>query len=125
MSQHYVSFDTLKKIIRLDEQMIGTATLLRMLSRCSELQHPLRRSEKAILSEINDARIRYRERSGSKKHQVDSDEMKCNVLLQAAIGRINVKDTSLRQEMIKSLENAERILKGNVQQNIYSERFSC
>lgn len=113
MSQHYVSSDTMKKIMRLDGQLIGTATLLRMLSRCTELQHPLRRSEKAILTEINNTKVKYRERNGSNKHQVDSDEMKCNVLLQAAIGRIDVRDHSLRQEMLKSFESAERILKGN------------
>lgn len=113
MSKHYVSCDTMKKIMRLDEQLIGTATLLRMLSKCTELQHPLRRSEKAILTEMNDTKVKYRERNGFNKYQVDSDEMKCNVLLQAAIARIDVRDHSLRQEMIKSFESSKRILKGN------------
>lgn len=116
MSQHYLRIDTMKMVSRLAQSPSSTSYLLQLLARCEEVQqHPLRRSEKKILNQLNDGKIRFRAKGVAIKNVVNTTEMKVNILIQAGIGRLLHHDDTLYSEMLECMEGSERVLRGKRQ----------
>lgn len=114
MSKHHLSLETMKRVARLAQSPSSTSYLLQVLACCEEMQqHPLRRSEKKRLNELNDSKVRYRVKGNSIKRVVNSTEMKINILLQAGIGRLLPKSDPLYAAMTEYMEPAQRILRGS------------
>lgn len=113
MSQHYLGIETMKMMPQLAQTPSSTAYLLQFLAGCKEIQqHPLRRSEKKVLNQLNDGKIRYRAKGVSIKNVVNTTEMKVNILIQAGIGRLLHEYDPLYSEMQECMEGSERVLRG-------------
>ncbi|DAZ99229.1 TPA: LOW QUALITY PROTEIN: hypothetical protein N0F65_008096, partial [Lagenidium giganteum] len=78
---------------------------------CQEIQHPLRRSERSLLADINETKIRFSVSFPSSKDTAACTIAKSNILIQAGIGRVSVGDPSLAHDMIQCLNEAQRMLK--------------
>ncbi|KAH9104506.1 hypothetical protein AeMF1_019437 [Aphanomyces euteiches] len=94
---------------------VTTETLLTTVANqiCHEV--PLRRHDKATLNKINQAFAQYRLKGAAGKYLVQTDQMKCNLLLQIALGRISVEDDYLALEIQSCVENAQRIVRAAVE----------
>lgn len=116
MSQHFLGIETMRAISRLAQTPLSTSYLLQLLAGCEEIrQHPLRRSEKKLLNQLNDGQIRFRAKGVAIKNVVNTTEMKVNILIQAGIGRLLHQDNLLYSEMLECMEGSERVLRGEQQ----------
>ena len=81
----------------------STSELLHVLSSCELLQVPLRRSEKKVLNELH-TQTRYRIKSElpPSKIKVQDPAHKTFVLLQCAIGQLELGDYSMRQVRLRA-----------------------
>ena len=114
MTRHMIKFGTMKVLMELFDQN-DIASLLLALSKCTELQKPLRRDEKSTLNALMKA-LRF-----PLKAKVQSTDSKVYVLLQAAVGRLNIIDFSLRVEQSEMVDVVLRILAAL--QNLCIERL--
>lgn len=113
MSQHHLKLDTMRRVSRLAQTPSSISYLLQTIARCQEVQqHPLRRSEKKRLNQLNTDKIRYRVKSTAAKNAVNSTEVKSNILVQAGIGRLLQQDDPFHAEMQECLESSQRVLRG-------------
>lgn len=112
MSELYLSFESVRCIQTIENTCTSMIDVLSALSRLQGVQQPLRRSEKATLINLNDHMIRYRVKVCGSTSQVVSEEMKVNILLQAAIGRALICDEQLVQETNLVADEALRFLTG-------------
>lgn len=74
------------------------------MSRAKELNKPVRRSEKKLLNDMMKS-LRF-----PLKIRVQEPQHKAYVLLQAAVGRLDIKDFALRVEQSEIVESALRIM---------------
>ncbi|TYZ57323.1 hypothetical protein PybrP1_008037 [[Pythium] brassicae (nom. inval.)] len=116
MSHHNIGTDTTRRLARLAQSPASTSYILQTLAGCEEVQeHPIRRSEKKRLNQLNADEIRYRVKSSAAKCAVDSIEMKSNILIQAGIGRLLSQDDPLHAEMLMCMESSQRVLRALVE----------
>lgn len=71
---------------------------LKAISEIEDMHRPCRRNEKAKLKEAHE-NIKYKFDVPKSKLRISTPEQKAYILLQCAIGQINLEDNTLRQEM--------------------------
>ncbi|ETW04616.1 hypothetical protein H310_03811 [Aphanomyces invadans] len=113
MSQNCIKFDDIVAIqyfVQSEQETTQESLLDMAASRiCSHV--PLRRSDKATLNELNQAKVRFRIRGETGKYLIQTDAMKANILLQCALGRIAFDDDYLALEVDTCVEMALRIIR--------------
>ncbi|RLN99319.1 hypothetical protein DYB28_012261 [Aphanomyces astaci] len=114
MSQNCIKYDDMVAIRDLvqSKRHASMETLLDVTAGriCGHV--PLRRNDKAALNILNQTKVKYRVKGAAAgKYLVQTDRMKANVLLQAALGRVQLDDDSLAFEMDTCVEMALRIVR--------------
>ncbi|RHY16235.1 hypothetical protein DYB25_006070, partial [Aphanomyces astaci] len=114
MSQNCIKYDDMVAIRDLvqSKRHASMETLLDVMAGriCGHV--PLRRNDKAALNALNQTKVQYRVKGAvAGKYLVQTDSMKANVLLQAALGRVQLNDDSLGFEMDTCVEMALRIVR--------------
>jgi len=103
MARSMISFNTMVLLMKLPLDCT-LSQFIAALSRAKELYKPVRRSEKKLLNDMMKA-IRF-----PLKIRVQEPPHKAFVLLQAAVGRLDIKDFALRVEQSEIVESALRIM---------------
>ena len=113
MAKVNLSLDSVRKILAFGSSVdVTMRQLLQLVASCVEAQTPLRRSEKALLNHANETRVRFPQTHAKVKRRVQTDEVKANVVIQAAIGRVLFDDPSLQHDTASAVDGAERVLSG-------------
>jgi len=123
MSHHLVDFESMKRIMTLAHDS-GPFQLLETLSQCGELQYPVRRNEKALLSEAHKM-VKHKLALDPGKFKVQKPSQKAFILLQASIGQHYIEDFTLRQEMTQMVDIAQRLLKAIEDFSVQSSRHGA
>lgn len=115
MARYHISYDTAQLFVSLSHNALLTnRSLLRFLSCLKELEQPLRRSERAILRQLNEQSSRFFVASGANHAVSRGSEFKCNVLLQSAIESSSIQDQGLLQDQRECVSRAKRISCGTI-----------
>lgn len=127
MNQYSLDRSTMKRIRELDVIDVTTTTLLELLMACHGRQHPLRRNERLVISALSKLSLRFAVRTDTSVSQGRGKLFKYNVLLQSALGRIDITDTGLQLERDEIVENAKRVMTGIIPLDIQrlTHRMLC
>ncbi|KAK9512868.1 hypothetical protein O3M35_001188 [Rhynocoris fuscipes] len=111
MAKYYIAFDTMK-IFMMVKGTENLAEMLELLSQCHEFDDvQLRTNEKACLNLMNNQKeqeiIRF-----CLEGKIKTRQMKTNCLIQSVLGCMQISDPSLRQESVKIIRLAQRLLNG-------------
>ncbi|KAF0686338.1 Aste57867_21840 [Aphanomyces stellatus] len=112
MCKFYLRYEQMNAISFLfSSKHVTLEMLLDLVANLVCVQFPLRRHDKAILNKINQTMVQFRVKGGTGKYLVQTDQMKSNLLLQSALGRIPIEDDFLSLEMQSCVEVAQRIVR--------------
>jgi len=108
MSQHLVEQQAMRLFLELPHDA-KQWHVIKALADVEGMHRPVRRSEKKTLKEIHKV-MKYKLDGALSKVTIQNPSQKAFVLLQASIGRIDIEDYTLRQEMNSMVDFSSRML---------------